>query len=85
MRDFPAGERRRDTDALALGLAAPPMRFGAAESLYRFDETAAFCKGRSPVNLSRTVQWPDLGPAEPDVGTAARRLADRGRHLSMLP
>jgi hypothetical protein len=36
------------------------MRFGVTENLYGVDEIAAFRKGRSPVNLERTIRRLDI-------------------------
>ena len=36
------------------------MRFGVTENLYGIDEIAAFRKGRSPVNLARTIRRLDI-------------------------
>jgi hypothetical protein len=36
------------------------MRFGVTENLYGIDEIAPFRKGRSPVNLERTIRRLDI-------------------------
>ena len=46
---------------IAMFWASPYVaRFGPAESLYGIGEIEAFRKGRSPVNLARTVQRLDI-------------------------
>lgn len=51
-----------DAEVLTQMFWASPqaMRFGVTENLYGIDEIAAFRKGRSPVNLARTVQRLDF-------------------------
>ncbi len=45
------------------------MRFGVTENLYGIDEIEAFRKGRSPVNLARTVKRLDIVTFGRDFGS----------------
>jgi hypothetical protein len=46
---------------IAMFWASPhTVRFGAAENLHGIDQIVAFRKGRSPVNLARTVERLDI-------------------------
>jgi hypothetical protein len=45
------------------------MRFGVTENLYGIDEIEAFRKGRSPVNLARTVKRLDIVAFGRDFGS----------------
>jgi len=45
------------------------LRFGAAENLYGIEEIAAFRKGRSPVNLARTIKRLDIVTFGRDFGS----------------
>lgn len=45
------------------------MRFGVTENLYGIDEIEAFRKGRSPVNLVRTVKRLDIVTFGRDFGS----------------
>jgi hypothetical protein len=45
------------------------MRFGIAENLYGIDEIAAFRKGRSPINLPRTIRRLDVVTFGRDFGS----------------
>ena len=45
------------------------MRFGITENLYGIGEIAAFRKGRSPVNLARTVRRLDIVTFGRDYGS----------------
>ena len=45
------------------------MRFGITENLYGIDEISAFRKGRSPVNLARTVRRLDIATFGHDYGS----------------
>jgi hypothetical protein len=45
------------------------LRFGAAENLYGIEEIAAFRKGRSPVNLARTIKRLDIVTFGADFGS----------------
>jgi hypothetical protein len=51
-----------DAEVLTKMFWASPyaMRFGVTENLYGIDEIAAFRKGRSPVNLERTIRRLDI-------------------------
>jgi hypothetical protein len=45
------------------------LRFGVTENLYGIDEIAAFRKGRSPVNLQRTIRRLDIVSFGRDYGS----------------
>jgi Protein of unknown function (DUF3225) len=45
------------------------LRFGAAENLHGIEEIAAFRKGRSPVNLARTIKRLDIVTFGADFGS----------------
>jgi hypothetical protein len=51
-----------DVDTLIAMFWASPhtIRFGATENLHGIDEIVAFRKGRSPVNLARTIDRLDI-------------------------
>src|ERR1700684_142792 len=60
-----------DVDTLTRMFWASPhvMRFGVTENLYGIDEIEAFRKGRSPVNLARTVRRLDIVTFGKDFGS----------------
>ena len=60
-----------DVDTLTRMFWASPhaMRFGATENLYGIDEIESFRKGRSPVNLARTIRRLDIVTFGADVGS----------------
>lgn len=45
------------------------LRFGAAENLHGIEEIASFRKGRSPVNLARTIKRLDIVTFGRDFGS----------------
>jgi Protein of unknown function (DUF3225) len=45
------------------------VRMGLAENLYGIDEIVAFRKGRSPVNLARSIQRLDIATFGRDFGS----------------
>jgi len=59
-----------DVDALIGMFWASPhtIRFGATENLYGLEEINAFRKGRSPVNLARTIDRLDIATFGHDFG-----------------
>jgi Protein of unknown function (DUF3225) len=60
-----------DVDTLTRMFWASPhvMRFGVTENLYGIDEIRAFRKGRSPVNLARTIRRLDIATFGKDYGS----------------
>ena len=60
-----------DVDTLTRMFWASPhaMRFGVTENLYGIDEIRAFRKGRSPVNLARTIRRLDIVTFGKDYGS----------------
>jgi hypothetical protein len=60
-----------DVDTLTRMFWASPhaMRFGVTENLYGIDDIRAFRKGRSPVNLARTIRRLDIITFGKDYGT----------------
>jgi 1-carboxybiuret hydrolase subunit AtzH-like protein len=60
-----------DADTLIQMFWASPqaMRFGVTENLYGIEEIDAFRKGRSPVNLARTVKRLDIVTFGRDFGS----------------
>jgi hypothetical protein len=60
-----------DAAALTQMFWASPhaMRFGVTENLYGMEEIAAFRKGRSPVNLQRTIRRLDIVTFGRDFGS----------------
>jgi hypothetical protein len=60
-----------DVDTLTRMFWASPqaMRFGVTENLYGIDEIRAFRKGRSPVNLARTIRRLDIITFGKDYGS----------------
>jgi hypothetical protein len=62
-----------DADALTAMFwnSKDALRFGAAENLHGIEEIAAFRKGRSPVNLARTIQRLDIVTFGRDFGSIA--------------
>ncbi len=60
-----------DVDALTRLFWASPhaVRFGVTENLLGFDEISAFRKGRSSVNLGRTVRRLDIVTFSPDFAS----------------
>jgi hypothetical protein len=60
-----------DVDTLTRMFWASPhvVRFGATETLYGIDEIRAFRKGRSPVNLARTIRRIDIVTFGKDYGS----------------
>ena len=59
---YEAALMANDAETLTRMFWASPhaMRFGVTENLYGIDEIEAFRKGRSPVNLARTVKRLDI-------------------------
>ena len=54
---------------IAMFWASPyTVRFGATETLHGIDEIVAFRKGRSPVNLARTIDRLDIAAFGNDLG-----------------
>jgi hypothetical protein len=49
--------------------SAQAMRFGVTENLYGIEQIAAFRKGRSPVNLARTIRRCDIVTFGRDCGS----------------
>ena len=49
--------------------SAHAMRFGVSENLFGFEEIAAFRKGRSPVNLARTMRRLEIVSFGKDFGS----------------
>ena len=60
-----------DAETLTQMFWASPhaMRFGVTENLHGIDEIAAFRKGRSPVNLARTIRRLDIVTFGRDYGS----------------
>jgi hypothetical protein len=60
-----------DADTLTRMFWSSPhaMRFGITENLYGIDEIASFRKGRSPVNLTRTIRRLDIVAFGKDHGS----------------
>jgi hypothetical protein len=60
-----------DAETLTKMFWASPhaMRFGVTENLHGIDEIAAFRKGRSPVNLARTIRRLDIVTFGRDYGS----------------
>ena len=60
-----------DAETLTRMFWASPhtMRFGVTENLYGIDEIEAFRKGRSPVNLERTVKRLEIVTFGRDFGS----------------
>ena len=74
-----------DVDTLMKMFWASPyaMRFGAGENLYGIEEIASFRKGRSPVNLARSIRRLDIVTFGKDFGSVTlefERVVD-GRML----
>ena len=76
-KDYPETQPRyeealvnNDVDALIGMFWASPhtIRFGATENLYGLEEINAFRKGRSPVNLARTIDRLDIATFGHDFG-----------------
>ncbi|HEX4643280.1 MAG TPA: oxalurate catabolism protein HpxZ [Candidatus Acidoferrales bacterium] len=59
---YEAALMANDAETLTRMFWASPraMRFGVTENIYGIDEIEAFRKGRSPVNLARTVKRLDI-------------------------
>jgi hypothetical protein len=70
-RQYEAALVGNDVEALTQMFWASPqaMRFGVTENLYGIDEIAAFRKGRSAVNLARTVLRTDIVTFGSDYGS----------------
>jgi hypothetical protein len=68
---YEAALMANDADTLTRMFWASPdvMRFGVTENLYGIDEIEAFRKGRSPVNLARTVTRLDIVTFGRDFGS----------------
>ena len=71
---YPKYERAlvtNDVETLTRMFWASPhaMRFGVTENLYGIDEIEAFRKGRSPVNLDRTVRRLEIVTFGTDFGS----------------
>ena len=60
-----------DVDTLTRMFWASPhaMRFGVTENLYGIDDIRAFRKGRSPINLARTIRRLDIITFGKDYGS----------------
>jgi hypothetical protein len=60
-----------DVETLVAMFWASPqvVRFGAAENLYGIEEIEAFRKGRSPLNLVRSVERIDIAAFGKDFGS----------------
>ena len=68
---YEAALMANDAETLTRMFWASPhaMRFGVTENLYGIDEIEAFRKGRSPVNLARTVKRLDIVTFGRDFGS----------------
>ena len=68
---YEAALMANDAETLTRMFWASPqaMRFGVTENLYGIDEIEAFRKGRSPVNLARTVKRLDIVAFGRDFGS----------------
>src|SRR4029077_19315656 len=68
---YEAALMANDADTLTRMFWASPqaMRFGVTENLYGIDEIRAFRKGRSPVNLARTIRRLDITTFGKDYGS----------------
>ena len=56
------------------------LRFGAAENLHGIEEIASFRKGRSPVNLARTIKRLDIVTFGRDFGSITVEFERQGDH-----
>src|SRR5690348_2781692 len=68
---YEAALMANDAETLTRMFWASPhtKRFGVTENLYGIDEIEAFRKGRSPVNLARTVKRLDIVTFGRDFGS----------------
>jgi hypothetical protein len=68
---YEAALMANDAETLTRIFWASPhaMRFGVTENLYGIDEIEAFRRGRSPVNLARTVKRLDIVTFGRDFGS----------------
>lgn len=83
---YEAALMANDAETLTRMFWASPhaMRFGVTENLYGIDEIEAFRKGRSPVNLARTVKRLDIVTFGRDFGSVTLEFerVSNGRTIS---